>query len=174
MHGKLASFHWVWRRSLGINLDEDVQSSRRHAVGFTFGSSHAWEHFAVSPLAHCTLTKDTSQLGLQSLPCWAFDGKLPVYLQLARLQHMHLHIQLSSLTAAELLLCKKGHLQTQGTSSLQVYFACSDGSLFVLCPVAPFEATLPLSVVHQLLETSRDDSEDTACATTQAWLDQVI
>ena len=65
-------------------------------------------------------------------------------------------------------------IQVHRMSTLQVYFACSDGSLFVLCPVAPFEATLPLSTVHELLETSRDISDGTACATTQAWLDQVL
>ena len=51
---------------MGINLDEDVQSVRRHAVGFAFGASYGWEHFAVSPVAHFTLLTMTSWPSLQS------------------------------------------------------------------------------------------------------------
>lgn len=57
---------------------------------------------------------------------------------------------------------------------LQVFFACSDGSLFALCPVAPFHAAISLSDVDQLVELSRCSADDTAHSTTQAWLDQVI
>lgn len=56
---------------------------------------------------------------------------------------------------------------------LQVFFACSDGSFFALCPVAPFHAAMSLSGVDQLVEISRCSADDTAHSTTQAWLDQV-
>lgn len=55
-----------------------------------------------------------------------------------------------------------------------MFFACSDGSLFALCPVAPFHAAMSLSAVDQLVEISRCSADDTAHSTTQAWLDQVI
>ena len=58
---------------------------------------------------------------------------------------------------------------------LQVFFACSDGTLFALCPVAPFHAAMSLSAVDQLVEISRRSADDSAhSTTTQAWLDQVI
>ena len=56
---------------------------------------------------------------------------------------------------------------------MQVFFACSDGSLFSLCPVAPFHGAMSLSAVDQLMEISRCSANDTAHSTTQAWLDQV-
>lgn len=56
---------------------------------------------------------------------------------------------------------------------MQVFFACSDGSLFSLCPVAPFHAAMSLSAVDQLVEISRCSANDTEHSTTQAWLDQV-
>ena len=55
---------------------------------------------------------------------------------------------------------------------LQVLFVCSDGSLFSLCPVAPFHATISSSAVAQLLHAIRDEPE-AAQSTTHAWLDQV-
>ncbi|KAL3148236.1 hypothetical protein ABBQ38_013707 [Trebouxia sp. C0009 RCD-2024] len=88
-------------RALGINLDEDLESSRQHAVGFAFGAAHAWERFTV-------------------------------------------------------------------------YFVCSDGSLFVLCPVAPFQAAIPLSDVDQLVSISRCAMDESSHSTTQAWLDQAL
>ena len=57
--------------------------------------------------------------------------------------------------------------------ALQVYFVCSDGSLFVLCPVAPFQAAVPISDVSQLVDISRCCADESAHSTTQAWLDQV-
>ena len=46
--------HWLCRRCLGINLDEDVEGDRQHAVGFSFGAAHAWERFTVSPFVDPT------------------------------------------------------------------------------------------------------------------------
>ncbi len=51
-----------------------------------------------------------------------------------------------------------------------VFFMCSDGTLFSLCPVAPFGAGMPASVVQALTEAA-SDSDD--CFTTRAWLQQV-
>lgn len=57
--------------------------------------------------------------------------------------------------------------------ALQVYFVCADGSLFVLCPVAPFQAAVPRSAVDQLVDISRCAMDESSHSTTQAWLDQV-
>ena len=59
-----------------------------------------------------------------------------------------------------------------GPVMLQVFFVCADGSVFALCPVAPFQATVSLPAVEHLLEASRQHP-DAAQSTTQAWLDQV-
>ncbi|CAL8462438.1 g1971 [Coccomyxa elongata] len=52
-----------------------------------------------------------------------------------------------------------------------VFIMCSDGTLFSLCPVAPFGAGVPASVVQALTEAA-SDSDD--CFTTQAWLQQAL
>ena len=51
-----------------------------------------------------------------------------------------------------------------------VFFLCSDGTLFSLCPVAPFGAGIPVSVVQALTEAASDRDD---CSTTRAWLQQV-
>lgn len=60
-----------------------------------------------------------------------------------------------------------------GWERFTVLFACSDGSLFSLCPVAPFHATISSSAVAQLLHAIRDEPE-AAQSTTHAWLDQAL
>ncbi|KAK9817682.1 hypothetical protein WJX72_000600 [[Myrmecia] bisecta] len=55
-----------------------------------------------------------------------------------------------------------------------VYFVCSDGSIFALCPVAAFGSACPTSVAEQLV-ASCSQSEDIAHSlTTEAWLQQVF
>lgn len=55
-----------------------------------------------------------------------------------------------------------------------VFFLCSDGAMFALCPVAPFGAGMPASAVQALLQVAADSDDDLAhSATTNAWLQQV-
>lgn len=70
------------------------------------------------------------------------------------------------------LLCTLTHVGILH-NVLQVFLVCSDASLFTICPVAPFQAKVPMSAVEHLLETSREQPDAAAQSTTQAWLDQV-
>ncbi|DBB05215.1 TPA: hypothetical protein ACH3X3_010456 [Trebouxia sp. C0006] len=60
-----------------------------------------------------------------------------------------------------------------GWERFTVLFVCSNSSLFSLCPVAPFHATISSSAVAQLLHAIRDEP-DAAQSTTHAWLNQAL
>lgn len=57
---------------------------------------------------------------------------------------------------------------------MQVFFVCSDGAVFGLCPVAPFHAPVSLAAVQHLLTSSQHHQQGMGHATTSAWLSQVI
>jgi hypothetical protein len=54
-----------------------------------------------------------------------------------------------------------------------VFFMCSDGAIFALCPVAPFGAGVPQSAVQSLAESAAHMGSAEAFDTTETWLQQV-
>lgn len=54
-----------------------------------------------------------------------------------------------------------------------VYFLCSDGAVFALCPVACFGAGVPASAVQALSEATAENDDLAHSGTTKAWLQQV-
>ena len=54
-----------------------------------------------------------------------------------------------------------------------VYFLCSDGGIFVLCPVAPFGAAVPASAAEALSDLAASADDVAYSATSEAWLQQV-
>lgn len=102
-------------------------------------------------------------------PCFRPGGAICYH---AAVVHALLHLRCANAVIAQYTTLRVYFVCSDG-STLQVYFVCSDGSLFALCPVAPFQAALPLSDVGQLVEISRGGVDESAHSTTQAWLDQV-
>lgn len=54
-----------------------------------------------------------------------------------------------------------------------VFFLCSDGAIFALCPVACFGAGVPVSAVQALSEAAAERDDLPNSDTTRAWLQQV-
>ena len=57
---------------------------------------------------------------------------------------------------------------------VQVYFLCSSGAIYLLCPVAPFGGHCPASTAEELLACAREEEEDQDFLTMLAWLQQVF
>lgn len=55
-----------------------------------------------------------------------------------------------------------------------VFFTCANGSLFALCPVAPFQAKVSIPAVEHLRNSNLQQPDAASASTTQAWLDQAL
>ena len=66
------------------------------------------------------------------------------------------------------------HSATERYVFPQVFFTCANGSLFALCPVAPFQAKVSVPAVEHLHSSNMQQPDAASASTTQAWLDQVL